>query len=196
MYDYIKGTLVEIDTLYAVIDAGGIGYKCLVPANTMSRSITLGKEICLYVTLVVRENFQGLYGFLEKSERACFEMLILISGVGPKTALSLLGHLNCSELNFAIEGQNINSLSKVPGIGKKTAERLIVELKGKLGKFAYQDSPKTLTPTQKINDALGALMNLGYTQSAAQSAVKKVLDKLPEDCDLSTLITAALKVYK
>lgn len=199
MYDYMCGKLVEINAKEAVVDVAGIGYKFFVPVsalvNPLAKSVKIGSPICIYTTLVVRENFHALYGFLEKSERAVFEVLIAISGIGPKTALSLIGHLSPSELTAAIIQHNSAVLSKVPGIGKKTAERLIVELKGKLDKFSYE-SDQPLSSSQKIQDAINALMHLGYNQNAATEVLKKVADKVPHDCDLSTLITAALKVYK
>ncbi len=189
MYEFIKGTLVEMTPQHAVVDVGGVGYKILIPISAFGKGPTLNSEAVFYTSFVVRENFQGLYGFLEKEERNLFEILIGLSGIGPKTALNLIGHLPLNEFQNAIVTENCKTFSTVPGIGKKTAERLIVDLKGKILKFSSKLKPSS----QKMGDAVSALMNLGYNSTSAESAVKNALKELSEEADLSLLIASALK---
>lgn len=199
MYAYIKGQLQHADAQYAVLEAGGIGYKIFIPGNLFSKLPHMGETIILHTSFVVREQSQALYGFLTVNERDLFEILLNVSGIGPKTALSIIGHLSMSDLQSAILSGDIPTISRVPGIGKKTAERLIVEMRDK--------APSLLTPdpsnlaihslcdphSQQTKDALSALINLGYNQTIAQKAIKKTLSDFPEGIDLATLITTALK---
>lgn len=184
MYEYVKGELISLDHDTAVIEIQGIGYRLPVPMNLVG-TVEVGKEIVLYTAWVVREISQTLYGFSTKEERDLFELLITISGIGPKTALNLLGRLPPERLNDAIIKHDVSALSSVPGIGKKTAERLIIDLKGK------QFSTRPVVTTT-ASEALQALMNLGYTQMAAEKALKKASEVADPD-DLSSLISAALR---
>lgn len=188
MYEYIKGTLTDYNAIYAVIETGGVGYKILIPVNL---NLILGKQTLLYTSWVVRETFSQLFGFLEKEERNLFELLLSFSGIGPKTALSIIGHLSRDDLQQAVISNNVSQLTKIPGIGKKTAERLMVDLKGKLNK-----SSTPFASSQKIQDATYALINLGYSQDLANQSIRSALDEVSNECDLSTLISAALKVKK
>ncbi|MCH9611471.1 MAG: Holliday junction ATP-dependent DNA helicase RuvA [Chlamydiales bacterium] len=180
MYEYIKGTLIESADDYAVVDVNGVGYRLLVP-RVLPR---IGKTVLLYTSFVVREQSQTLFGFVERGDRQQFELLITLSGVGPKTALNLVGHIE--DLGSVVEMGNSAALAKVPGIGKKTAERLIVELKGRVKVGSNLGSPK-------MQDALTALLNLGYSPQAAEQAVKKAAEEVKDPNDLSQLITSALK---
>lgn len=191
MYDFLKGFLIEITPLHAVLEVGGVGYKLLVPANLFGREQPGGK-LTFYTSFVVRENFQGLYGFLEREERNLFEQLIALSGIGPKTGLSLIGHLPLNEFQSAILTENSKLLSKVPGVGKKTAERLIVDLKGKFLKSEMR-SKGASSSSHKIEDAISALIQLGYNATSAQNAIDKALKECSEEINTSNLIAAALK---
>lgn len=195
MYEFIRGKLVEATAEIAIIDVGGVGYKICVPLSAFGKMPFPGKEVILFTSFVVRENSQTLYGFLQREERELFEVLIDLSGIGPKTALSLVGHLPLNHFHQAIQSGNILILSKVPGIGKKTAERLIVDLKGKkaMALLERQAISAYGPSSPHIQDALNALLNLGFTHASAETAIKKALDELPEDSDLSTLIAVALR---
>jgi Holliday junction DNA helicase RuvA len=200
MIHFIRGILVQSTPGIAVVEAGGIGYKVLIPASTYPRLPQVGEEILLHTSLVVREISQTLYGFSHPDERDLFEELTTVSGVGPKIALSLIGHLSVADMHSAIGAQDITMISKVPGIGKKTAQRLIIELRDRLQKSSKAPLPSdfaiqmdTDPRGQKVADAMSALINLGYNQSAAQKALKKSLANLPETIDLPELITDALK---
>ncbi len=197
MYHYIKGNLVFVSVVSVTVEAGGIGYKILIPASLFSKLPQIGEEILLHTSFVIRENSQALYGFVLEQEREMFEALMGVSGIGPKLALSLIGHMALPELHVAIGNHEIATLCRVPGIGKKTAERLIIELRDKLAMFpnpsGYSIPLQQNSKSQKVLDAMSALINLGYNQMTAQKAIKKTLSDLPEDVDLGTLITVALQ---
>lgn len=191
MYAYIRGPLVSINSAYAVIDAGGVGYKIHIPSNT---SLDFNKEAILHTSFIVREGFQGLYGFTTEEEKDLFETLIEISGIGPKIALSLIGQLSLEDLHQIVLAEDAKALSKIPGIGKKSAERLLVELKNKLEIF-FKNAPVPKEPkNQKFQDALKALVHLGYKHASAHKALKKTLEvENGEELGLSELISGALK---
>ncbi len=197
MFEYIKGTLVSITPHSAVVDVNGVGYLLYTPLSAFSAAPPIGKDTLFYISSVIREDSYKNFGFLKREERDLFEKIGSVSGIGPKTALALIGHLNSAALESAITTANTTILSKIPGIGKKTAERLIVELRDKVLK-GLKKSPLPHTAKheiteedQMINDALSALMNLGYNSLQAQQALKKALaNETPSD--LSTLIRTAL----
>lgn len=199
MYAYIKGMLIHATPSAVILETGGIGYKIFIPANLLNRLPQLEQETLLHTSFVIRENAQTLYGFLTVQERDLFEVLQNVTGVGPKLALSLTGHLNLTELHRAVSNHDVGTFAKVPGVGKKIAERLILEMRGKLDSLFPQDVHELATSlsldpkAQCIHDAMGALINLGYNQNSAQKAIKKTLSELPESTDLGTLITMALK---
>lgn len=198
MFSYLKGILVSTTPSQAVVDVQGIGYLVFIPCSALGQLPQLGETVQFHTSFVVREFSQALYGFLEIQERNVFEILMNVSGVGPKLALSLIGHLPPFQLHHAIQHNDLADLCRVPGVGKKTAERLVVELKDKLAQFLTL-APSQLTVqvkdirVQYIQDATLALINLGYTQHAAQKAIKQSLKELPDGADLPLLITSALK---
>ncbi|HEU64118.1 MAG: Holliday junction ATP-dependent DNA helicase RuvA [Candidatus Anoxychlamydiales bacterium] len=192
MYEYIKGKLIEVDTQRAIIDVNGVGYKVFIPASIYQDLIDKD-QITLHTSYIVKEDSQTLFGFLTKLQRNVFEMLTTVSGIGAKTAVLLLGHLEIDNLHIAIQNADIRLISKVPGIGKKTAERLILELRDKFKKINQKYSDTNLDKKTTIaSDAIAALMNLGYNPSQAQKAVKSAIQDLDEP-DLSSLITKALR---
>lgn len=187
MYAYISGILKDSSPSEAIIEAHGVGYCLAIPFNDFVKLPLIGSFVLLYTAFVVREQSQMLYGFLTKEGKSLFEELITISGIGPKTALGIIGHLTYEELEEGVRSHDSTRLVKVPGIGKKTAERLLIELQGRL------KLPKI--PLQKGHkfDALQALIQLGFTEGAAEVAIKKAAATLTPDHDLSTLISTALK---
>jgi holliday junction DNA helicase RuvA len=191
MYEHIKGTLVKTTPLYAVLEAHGVGYKIWVPVNNSLNEI--GKETLLYTYLVVKEDSHSLYGFEKEEQRELFEQFLSISGIGPKTALLLVGHLDPAHFFHAIAQGDVRLLCKVPGIGKKTAERLIVEMKDKCKGFSTAVFSLNKKDPSAINDAVSALIHLGYTPIRAQQSIKSALDKAGKELNASELITQALK---
>lgn len=198
MYEYIKGTLIEATLTKATVDIGGLGFSLLIPFNNYSKLPALGTIVTFYTSFVVREDSQRLFGFLTRHERDLFESLIEVSGIGPKTGIALIGHMDVSDLQAAIRQGNSQIICKIPGIGKKTAERLIVEMRDKIKKginnsSALQSMPGVEGEQGVVADAISALINLGYNSAQAQKAIKTAMDKTPGEPELAKLITAALR---
>lgn len=192
MFDFITGKLVKTSQEAVTIETNGIGYRIFVAGSCMNKLPGAPATVRLYISFVIREFSQAFYGFLEEAERELFEALLNISGIGPKTALAIIGYMPPDELSGAIMRKDIQTLCKVPGIGKKTAERLLIELKDTLPLLASMGSIGTIS-SPLIQDAISALINLGYNQITAQKAVKKAMEARSELSDLPALITLSLK---
>ena len=186
MIGRITGVLAEKSPPQLLIDVNGVGYEVDVPMSSFYNLPALGVKVTLLTHFVVREDAQVLFGFLTHDERSTFRMLIKISGVGPKMALSILSGLSVNELAQAVSLQEASRLVKVPGIGKKTAERLLLELKGKLGDSLA--APASVAAGAQ-SDILQALVALGYSDREAGAALKA----LPADVGVSEGIKLALK---
>lgn len=188
MIGRLTGLLADKSPPQVLIDVGGVGYEVDVPMSSFFNLPTVGERVTLLTHFVVREDAQVLFGFLTAPERETFRQLIKISGVGPRMALSLLSGLTVADLAQAVTAQDASRLVKVPGIGKKTAERLLLELKGKLGvDLGPAVGGKPASDAQA--DILQALIALGYSEREAQAAVKA----LPADAGVSEGIKLALK---
>lgn len=193
MYESLKGNLIEKTPVKAVIDLHGLRYRLAIGLNTFSRLPEISQAIELFLSLIVREDSHTLYAFISSEERDLFEILITISGIGPKTALSITGHLDLEAFQNAIASSNVAILSKIPGIGKKTAEKLVIEMRDNF-KGAKKGKPTFAMPANDIlSDATNALMNLGYNFFEAQKAVKSVLGEKKEEKDLAKIITLSLQ---
>jgi Holliday junction DNA helicase RuvA len=196
VYAYIKGILRQASPLFAIVETHGIGWKLLIP-NQLHRNLPpLGEEILLYTSFVVREQSQALYAFLTMHERDLFETLLEITGIGPKTALSLISYLPYEELVQALLQGDIKILSRAQGIGRKTAERLVLEIKDKLS--GYESSLSSISvnsSTQSTQEAISVLVNLGYTQYEAKKAIEKTLSSNKESLKLEDLIALTLKAF-
>ncbi|HEX8979346.1 MAG TPA: Holliday junction branch migration protein RuvA [Parasulfuritortus sp.] len=187
MIGRLTGTLLEKQPPQILIDVHGVGYEVDVPMSTFYNLPALGEKVALHTHFSVREDAQQLYGFLTGKEREVFRTLIKISGVGPKLALSVLSGMSVDELAQAVAMQETGRLVKVPGVGKKTAERLLLELKGKLADALPTVAGSSATVA---HDALNALMALGYSDKEALPALKQ----LPDDLSLEESIRQALKL--
>ena len=187
MIGRITGILVEKNFPQVIVSCHGVGYEIDVPMSTFYPLPRTGEEVTLLTHLVVREDAHLLYGFVTAAERAAFRQLLKISGVGPKVALSVLSGMSVDDLSAAVAAEDAGRLTKIPGIGKKTAERLVLELRDKL--------PKTITVVQRADagaagsDVLNALLALGYNEREAAVAVKQI----PGDLQLADAIRHALK---
>jgi Holliday junction DNA helicase RuvA len=186
MIGRLTGTLAEKSPPQLLIDVNGVGYEVDVPMSSFYNLPALGERVSLLTHFIVREDAQILFGFLTHDERQAFRQLIKITGVGPRMALSLLSGLSVGELAQAVARQETGRLVKVPGIGKKTAERLLLELKGKLGDALV--APATVASDAQA-DILQALVALGYSDREAAAALKS----LPADASVSEGIKLALK---
>lgn len=186
MIGRITGTLLEKTPPVVCIDVGGVGYEIDVPMSTLYNLPETGAKITLYTHLAVREDAHTLFGFATAAERAAFRLLIKVTGIGARTALAVLSGMTVEELASAITQQESGRLTRVPGIGKKTAERLLLELRGKLG-ADLGHTPGS--PSAGREDITNALISLGYSNNESQSALKN----LPEGLDVAEGIRFALK---
>lgn len=195
MIGRIVGTLIEKTPPELLVDVGGVGYEIMASMSTIYELPQVGYSVTLHTHFQVKEDAQSLYGFATKDERALFRILIKVNGIGPKMALSVLSSMNPPELITAVQESQVDSLTKVPGVGKRTAERLVVELRDKLGTAAKQDlfserSVVTQVQTDPRQEAEAALIALGYKPQEAA----RMIAKLPKDeSDSEALIKAALK---
>ena len=187
MIGKLTGTLLEKTPPEVLVDCAGVGYEVQVPMSTFYNLPAVGERVSLLTQFIVREDAQLLYGFASAPERAAFRQLIKISGVGPRMALGILSGMGVDDLAQAITLQEVGRLVKVPGIGKKTAERLLLELKGKLGADIGSAPHQASSAAQA--DILQALLALGYSDKDAAAALKA----LPADVGVSDGIKLALK---
>ncbi|WP_123054275.1 Holliday junction branch migration protein RuvA [Clostridium sp. JN-1] len=177
MYEYIKGIYVGMNKDYVIVENSGIGYKIYTPGSTLAKLPKINEEITLYLQQIVREDFIGLYGFLSKEELNMFNLLLAVNGIGAKAALSLLSISSVNNLKYAILIGDEKAIVRAPGIGKKTAQRIILELKDKI----KQDDDMLLNQDlgndegeQKVSEALEALITLGYSEKEALKALNEV----------------------
>ena len=187
MIGRLHGKLIEKNPPQVLVDVGGVGYEVDVPMSTFCNLPAEGSEITLLTHFIVREDAQLLYGFATAAERQTFRALIRISGVGPRIALAVLSGMSTQDLADAVEQGNATLLTRVPGIGKKTAERLVLELRGKLAGSAFAPAGGAASAAQA--DILSALMALGYSEREAQASVRA----LPAEVTVSEGIRLALK---
>ena len=191
-----SGRLFSKQPGQAIVEAGGVGYDVTLSVPTFTALPREGGEVALYIYTQVREDTLALFGFLERNEKRLFERLITVSGVGPKLAITILSGLNIERTVEAIRGQDHATLTRIPGVGKKLAERLVVELKEKLEDLAI--APMARTPlAPAAEDVLSALVNLGYQRPAAQKAIETAIvkDKAAGE-NFDDLFRAALKVIR
>lgn len=184
----LSGILLEKTPPFVLIDCNGVGYECEVPMSTLYNLPANGERVTLLTHFVVREDAQLLYGFGSEREREVFRLLLKVNGIGAKSSLSILSGLSIDDLAQAVTLQESAMLVRVPGIGKKTAERLLLELKGKIGVEGIAGASGSMTKSAS-NDVLNALLALGYNDREALTAVKQ----LPEGVAVSEGIKSALK---
>jgi Holliday junction DNA helicase RuvA len=174
MIGQIRGRLAEKRPNQILVDVGGVGYIVQVPLSSYAALGELHTEVTLLIHTHVREDALALYGFVSSREKHLFEMLLSASGVGPSLALKILSGMNVEELVPAIRGNDLGRLTKIPGVGRKTAERMVVELKDKLDAVVLESQkPSTASPAGVEADVISALVNLGYDSRAAESAVNE-----------------------
>lgn len=190
MIGRLSGTLLEKNPPQIVLDVQGVGYEVDVPMSTFYNLPALNEKVVLHTQLIVREDAHLLFGFLTHEERIAFRQLLKISGVGPKLALSVLSGLSIVDLAAAVANKDANRLTKIPGVGKKTAERLLLELQGKFTVSGVGSALGLVAASSSSNDIVNALLALGYNEKEADWAAKQ----LPKDADVSGGIRQALKL--
>lgn len=199
MISYIRGIVDEVEEGSLIIERGGMGFQVFVPGGLLDGQLRKGTEVKVYTYLHVKEDAMQLYGFLSRDDLRVFRLLLNVNGIGPKAALGILSGITADELRFAVLSDDTAALSKAPGIGKKTAQKVILELKDK---FSLEDAfEQKLSNTGAYNsaedikdvarDAVQALVALGYSNSEALQAVRKVEPR--EDIDTEAMLKAALK---
>lgn len=195
MISSLKGLLIQKSPTQLVVEVGGVGYSLNVSMNTFENTPPLHKEIFILTEMIVREDSITLYGFHTESERQLFRLLISVSGIGPKSAIGILSGVSISDFRDAIISSNLHLLQKLPGVGKKTAERLVLELKDKfikIGNFEASDSPNG--NSQIVEEASLALESLGYSKVLATKAVNSAIKQIDKsDYTSEDLIKLALK---
>ncbi len=196
MIDYVSGKLAAKKPTEAVIDVGGIGYKVLIPTSTFEKLPAIGKEVAVLTHHYVREDAMTLFGFATPEERTVFNLMLAVSGVGPKLALAALSALRPSEIRDRVLEGDSAMLTRIPGVGKKTAERLIIELRDRFEKTVLGSSTSTSADTPTVSyraDALAALEALGLSRSGAEKAILTVLRTNPDISSAEELIRLALR---
>src|SRR5277367_6230515 len=176
MIAHLRGRLFSKQPGQAIVEAGGVGYDVTISVPTFTALPAEGGEVSLYIHTQVREDVLALFGFLERGEKRLFERLITVSGVGPKLAVTILSGLNVERTVTAIRAQDHATLTRIPGVGKKLAERLVVELKDKLEDMAVAPAIG-ISAGPAADDVLSALLNLGYQRPAALKAIESVVEK-------------------
>lgn len=192
MYDYIKGTLEELSPAEAVVECHGIGFKLQISLNTYDR-LQGQKEVRLYVHHHLREDEETLYGFCDKEERRIFALLIGVSGIGPNTARMMLSSLTADEVSTAIASGDVNRIKGVKGIGLKTAQKVIIELKDKISRGGAELDLSGGSSAANTSEACSALVMLGFTKNAVEKTVASIVKKEP-GLSLEDIIKKALKM--
>ena len=201
MFEYIRGTLEEAEMEVAVIDVSGIGYEIAIPLSTFEALPKKGKVVKLFTHFHVREDTQKLFGFMTEAERDVFRKLITISKVGPKVALNVLSGLSIKDIVYSVQTQDASRLKAISGIGPKTAQRLVMELKGKLDvgdvdvSVPLKKGEKKAVPDIPVrSDAYAALISLGYNESQVISSLTRVEQAVDKDAPVEEWIKKALQV--
>jgi holliday junction DNA helicase RuvA len=198
MITFLNGKLIDTLPTQVIIEVNGVGYEVLIPLSSYDKLPQPGQQVKLLTHLVVREDAHTLYGFMSVAERELFRLLInTVSGIGPKIALNVLSGISVTAFRGAVANQDIKLLSQISGVGKKTAERIVVELKdriGAAGAWEASSAQRALSPEdQKVNDAVLALMALGFKQIEAHDSVRKVQGILGAQATVEDLVRACLK---
>jgi holliday junction DNA helicase RuvA len=196
MIAHLRGNLIHKEPGQAIVEAAGVGYDVAISVPTFTALPSLGAEVSLHIHTQVAEDQLALFGFLDRQEKQLFERLITVSGVGPKLAIKILSGLSSERTVQAIRGQDHAQLVRIPGVGKKLAERLVVELKDKLDDFAVAPAPAAVQGPA-VDDVLSALTNLGYQRAAAEKAIEQSIAKEKSlAADFDGLFRAALKIIR
>ena len=198
MITHLHGKLIDVLPTQVIIDVHGVGYDVLIPLSSYDKLPAPGLDVKILTHLAIREDAHILYGFMTAQERDLFRMLInTVSGIGPKIALNVLSGMNVIAFRGAVANGDVKSLSQISGVGKKTAERIVVELRDKIGKagaWEASSAQRALTAEdQKINDAVLGLMALGFKQVEAHDTVRNALEKMGAQTSLEDLVRACLK---
>jgi Holliday junction DNA helicase RuvA len=196
----ISGTLVYKYITHAIVDSQGVGYRIFIPLTTFYELPDIGESVTLNIHTHVRQDAISLFGFYTQEERDMFQLMIAVSGIGPKLAINILSGISAGELIRAVNEGDLHRMVSIPGVGKKMAERVILELKDKVLKLHKEErdlgTARAPASTKELikEDALSALVNLGYKSQAASEALEKVIKQYPEDITVEVLLKKTLRV--
>lgn len=190
----IKGILSYKSISHIIVDVQGIGYRIMVPLSTFYELPDIGQSVELNIHTHVREDLINLFGFITPKEKEIFQLMVSISGIGPRLAINILSGISADELTRALSAGNAGKLVSVPGVGRKTAERMIVELKDRVVKISAVETLSEVEDEPIKEDALSALINLGYKSATAQKAVDEAFEKFEDERTLELLLTESLKI--
>lgn len=195
MIAHLHGELARIGADHVVVDVNGVGYKVHTPLTLVSQLPQIGDETRLMISTIVREDSITLYGFADEAQQSLFELLLTVSGVGPKVALNILSVLPVEQVVRAVSSESFRELNAVPGVGTKTAQRIVLELREKITTLVWaQAARKDMPPEQRaIDDAIEGLVALGYNRNDARAAADEALKSLKDKRDTSSLVREALK---
>ena len=198
MISFIRGKIVDSSETSLILENGGIGYEIFMTGASMEKALRERDEVKIHTYFYIREDAMQLYGFLTKDDLQIFRLLLGVNGIGPKAALGILAALSADELRFAVLSDDVKTISRAPGIGKKTAQKLILELKDKLkledafeAKLSHVEADAEVSSFDGSKEAVEALVALGYSSTEALRAVRKVTDVSPDDVE--GILKAALK---
>lgn len=201
MISYIKGIVADIEGNAVIIDSGGIGYRIFTTPQVLLDELRIGEDVAIYTHLQVKEDDMQLYGFTSRDDLRIFKLLISVNGIGPKAGLGILSGLSADEIKFAVLSDDAVTIAKAPGVGKKTAQKVILELKDKLDlqeafeqKLANQSANSSNAANEMQKEAVEALSALGYSATEALRAVKQADNG--EQADVSQLLKTALKIIR
>jgi len=201
MFAHFRGRVARVEANVVVLDVGGVGYRIAVPVTTLTQLPKIGEEAFLNIHTLVREDEISLYGFADLADQKIFELLIGVSGIGPKVALSILSALDAATLSRAVVSEDTKTLIRIPGLGIKTAQRLVLELKEKMAKFALEQRmdaqfTKLLTASEPdvADDVVEGLVNLGYNRNDARRAADRALNELTDKTNMGDAFRLSLNI--
>lgn len=200
MIAHLSGTLTRMESTFVVLDVGGVGYKVSVPVSVLTH-FAEGKPAALHIHMHVRAEELSLYGFAEPNDQRVFELLLSVTGIGPKVALSILSAMDSDTLARAVVGEDAKTLVRIPGLGLKTAQRLVLELKDKMSALLFerkvdqsQAKDKRPGPDDILDDVVDGLVNLGYTRNPARAAAEAALKTLDDKANIGLALRASLNI--
>jgi holliday junction DNA helicase RuvA len=194
MIAHLRGRILEKHPSHLILEAAGVGYEIVISVPTFSGLPSEGSDLSLYIHTHVREDVLALYGFLRREEKHLFERLIGVSGIGPKLAMTVLSGIAPDALVTALRGNDLAALTRIPGVGKKTAERMVLELRDKLEGLTAAPAPAPAGTMEE--DVVSALVNLGYQRSPAEQAVKRALDKAGSSPEFEQLFRQTMSLLQ
>lgn len=196
MFAHLSGELARVEADYVVIDVHGVGYKVFPPLAVITQLPQVGEKVRLLISTIVKEDSITLYGFAEEAQQSMFELLLTVSGIGPKAGLSILSVMQVDEIVDAISNDNFASLNRVPGVGTKTAQRIVLELREKITTLVWARMERKAESAEQraLDDAMEGLVALGYNRNDARKAAEEAIKSAKDKRDTSSIVRSALRL--